>query len=406
MDSAVSTAARALSEGDPLGALKLVALRADPPALALRGIAMAQLGELLQARQLLGRAATAFGAAEPVSRARCVVAEAEVALALRDLRGAARGLGDAVNLLARRGDIANAVLGRLVQVRRLVLLGQVDQAASTLAKLTLTRAPPRFVALTGLIAADIAIKRAQATVAARALQAASRAAREARIVALSNEIEQAEKRLAAPVARWLEAGRERAVTLAELEPLYASNAFLIDACRRQVRAAKAVVSLVTRPLLLQLLLTLAEQAPAEVPRDALIAKVFGARRPNDSHRVRLRVEIGRLRKLLARVADISATPHGFVLAPRKPARIVLLLPPADGEASALWALLSAGDAWSTSALASALDKSQRSVQRALSELEAEGKVRPSGEGRARRWVATPGGGFATTLLLVAPGTLG
>jgi DNA-binding transcriptional ArsR family regulator len=406
MDSAVSTAGRALSQGDPLGALKLIALRADPPALALRGIAMAQLGELSQARSLLGRAAKEFGAAEPVARARCVVAQAEIALALRDLVGAARGLNEAVGLLARRGDVGNAVLGRLVQVRRLVMLGQVDEAARMLDKLRLSQAPPRFVALAGLIAADIATKRAQGALAERALQAAARAAREARIFALSKEIERAEQRLAAPVARLLQAGQERPVTLAELEALPGSSSLLVDACRREVRAGKAVVSLVTRPLLLELLVALAERAPDEVPRTELIVRAFGARRPNESHRVRLRVEIGRLRKLLLRLADVSATPLGFALAPLRPGAVALLLPPNAGEASALWALLSAGDAWSTSALAAAVGKSQRSVQRALSELEAEGKVRPSGEGRARRWVATPGGGFTTTLLLVAPGTLG
>src|SRR5581483_11857960 len=155
MDSAISTAARALGAGDPLQALRHVALRADPPALALRGIALAQLGELVAARKLLRRAARDFGAAEPVARARCVVAEAEVALAQRDLRAAARGLDDAIRLLARKADLANAALGRLIQVRRAVWLGRLDDAEAVLARLSVGGAPPRFVALAHLIRADI-----------------------------------------------------------------------------------------------------------------------------------------------------------------------------------------------------------------------------------------------------------
>jgi hypothetical protein len=406
MDSAVSTAARALSVGDPLQALKYVALRTDPPALALRGIAMAQLGELPQALGLLRRAAAAFGAAEPVARARCVVAQAEVSLALRDLRAGARELDDAVRLLARRGDIANAAFARLVQVRRLVLIGDVEAAERVISKLSLVGAPARLVAVASLIEADLAMKRVHGTEAARALSRARVAAQAARVPALSTEVERAFQRLETPVARVVRGGREQSAGLRELEPLLASGELLIDACRREVRQGTCVTSLVQRPTLLELVLALAEKAPGEVGRDLLIARVFGARRINDSHRVRLRVEIGRLRKLLATCAELCATPSGFALVPRGGRPATLLLPSAEGEASALWALLRSGEAWATSALALALGKSQRSVQRALAELEAEGKVRAVGDGRARRWVATPNAGFATSLLLVAPGTLG
>jgi hypothetical protein len=61
MDSLITAAAQALTAGDPLGALNRVALRDDAPALALRGIAMAQLGDLPRAKQLLRNAARAFG---------------------------------------------------------------------------------------------------------------------------------------------------------------------------------------------------------------------------------------------------------------------------------------------------------------------------------------------------------
>lgn len=406
MDSAVSTAARALSVGEPLEALNQVALRTDPPALALRGIAMAQLGELPAARALLRRAAKAFGQAEPLGRARCVVAEAEVALALRDLRGAARGLDDAVKLLGRRGDVANAAFARLVQVRTLVLFGRVEAAAGALSKLSLAQAPPRLVALASLIAADIALKQLRAEAAERALARAERAAELARIPALSNEVAALRRLFQAPLARLVRAGVTAEVRLAELSPLLTSGELLVDACRREARQGKRVVSLVTRPILLALLVALAENAPSEVSRDALISRVFGARRANESHRVRLRVEIGRLRKLLGRVAELRATPGGFALVPRAGGPPLLLLPPTAGDTSALWALLRGGEAWATSALSAALGKSQRSVQRALSELEGEGRVRASGAGRARRWVVTPNAEFATTLLLVAPGTLG
>jgi len=404
MDSAVSTAARALSVGDPLTALKFVALRSDPPALALRGIAMAQLGELKPARLLLRRAGRGFGDAEPRSRARCVVAEAEVALALRDF-GGEQQLADAVRLLARRGDLVNAALGRLIEVRRLVWLGQVEAADAALGKLSLEGAPPRFVALANLIGADIAIKRAHAGAAEQALQRAQAAATAARITALVAEVEQARSRLSAPVARLIDEQGTRPLPLSELEALFATNRLLLDVCRRELRQGRHVTSLVTRPLLLDLLTALAEHAPGDVARDVLIARVFGAKRSNESHRVRLRVEVGRLRRLVAKHAELVATAQGYALVPRS-GSLARLLPVDDAEASALWALLQGGEAWATSALAAALAKSQRAVQRALAELEAAGKVRGTGAGRARRWVAVSDGALATTLLLVAPGTLG
>ena len=406
MDSAISTAARALSVGDPLEALKYVALRQDGPALALRGIAMAQLGELGHARNLLRRAVTRFGAREPLARARAVVAQAEVALALRDLAGAALGLDDAAALLAQRGDIANAAFAKLVQVRRLALLGEVDTATRTLGQLDLSGAPARFVGLASLTAADLAMKRIDGRAAALALAHARSAAVSARVPALLAEVEAAEKQLGAPVARLLSEGRERFLSLFELPELFACGKLVIDACRREARLADGVVRLVTRPILLDLLVALGEVAPSDVQRDALILRVFGARRSNETHRGRLRVEIGRLRKLLTPLAELRATPAGFALLARGGAAVAVLLPPARGEASALLALLRSGEAWATSALAAGVGKSQRAVQRALSDLEQSGKVRASGTGRSRRWVATPVAGLATTLLLVAPGTLG
>ena len=135
MDSLITAAARALAAGDPLGALKRVALRDDAPALALRGIAMAQLGDLARAKALLRRAARAFGPKEAVARARCVVAEAEIALVSRDLGWPAKALDAARATLEAHGDRVNAAHARYLEVRRLLLIGRLDEAEHALAEL-------------------------------------------------------------------------------------------------------------------------------------------------------------------------------------------------------------------------------------------------------------------------------
>lgn len=406
MDSAVSTAARALAAGDPLGALKWVALRDDAPALALRGTAMAQLGEFARARALLRRAAAAFGSAEPAARARCVLAQEEIALAVRDVSGPDRELDRAAKVLARRGDVENAAFASLIRARRLALLGDGAGAERVLARLGLERAPARLATVAELVAADLALKRLDARAAFERLGRARAAAKESKIPALEAEVEGLARRLAAPVARLVEHGGERTLDLAELEAVVSADALIVDAGRREVRAGGRTVSLVARPVLLELAVALAAAVPGEAPRDSLIELVFGARRANDSHRVRLRVEIGRLRKLMAGVARLEARGQGFALLPERARAVRLLLPPSDGEASALYSLLASGEAWATSGLAAAVGKSQRAVQRALAELEAAGKVRALGRGRARRWVVATEPGIATTLLLVARGTLG
>ncbi len=146
---------------------------------------------------------------------------------------------------------------------------------------------------------------------------------------------------------------------------------------------------------------LAEAWPGDVEREALIACAFRTRRPDETHRARLRVEIGRLRALVSALAQIEATARGFVLKPRDARDVVVLAPPIDGDQASLVALLSDGAAWSTSALALALGASQRTVQRALAELEADGRVRAIGRARAQRWLAPPLAGFTTILLLPA-----
>lgn len=401
----LSTAARALHAADPLAALKCVALRDDPPALALRGVAMAQLGEFTQARKLLQRAERAFGPNEKVARARCVTARAEIALACRELGSVGRELEHAADTLAANGDEENALFARLVSIRRLVLLGQVEKAGQAHAQLALEGAPARIVTVAELVATDIAIRQLRTREARAALGRARRAALASRLPPLVSEVERAQRELDAPAARLVAAGVERQLRLDEVEDLLGSSELVVDACRREVRVQKKSISFVTRPVLFALAAALAQYAPAEVPRGELILRAFAARRVNDSHRARLRVEIGRLRKALAELAELPATPGGFALVPRRGARSLLLLPPEPGESSALIALLSGGESWSTSALAAALGQSQRSLQRALAALAEAGKVQAIGSGRARRWVAPPSTGFATTLLLVARAAL-
>jgi hypothetical protein len=406
MDSAVSTAARALSAGDALSALKHVALRSDAPALALRGIAMAQLGELVTARQLLRRAAAAFHGVDALAWARSVVAEAEVMLALRELGNGQRELGRAARLLEERGDAANALFARLVAVRERVLLGQLEQAERGLAELPLAEAPARLAAVASLVAADLAMKRGQGARARQALTRAAQNAEKSGIAPLASEVARALTKLEAPAARLLQNGDERAVSLEELEPRLDARGLVVDACRRQARLGRKVVSLVSRPVLLALLVALAAATPGEVTRAALVERGFGARRVSESHRVRLRVELSRLRRLLAGMVDISATASGFQMQASNGAATLLVLPPSSDEASELLALLQSGEPWSTSGLAAALGKSQRSVQRALSALQDGARVTALGRGRAQRWVLTPQTAFTTTLLLVARGTLG
>ncbi|CAB3768276.1 helix-turn-helix domain-containing protein [Paraburkholderia humisilvae] len=401
MDSLITSAARALAAGDPLGALNRVALRDDAPALALRGIAMAQLGELARAKVLVRSAARAFGAKEAVARARCVVAEAEIALASRDLGWPAKALDAARVTLEAHGDRVNAAHAHYLAVRRLLLIGRLDDAERSLAGLDPTPLPPALSAAHELVVAGIAMRRLQSQPARAALARAERAAREAGIAALSAEVESAARLLNAPAARRIAQGKERLLLLDDVQALLESSALVVDACRYVVRDAHTVVSLARRPVLLTLARALAEAWPADVPRDTLIARAFRTKHADDTHRARLRVELGRLRSMLRTLAGVNATGRGFVLVPRGPREVFVLAQPVEGEHAAMLALLSDGEAWSSSALALALGASQRTVQRALESLAQADKVQSFGHGRARRWM-TPGvPGFSAMLLLPA-----
>jgi hypothetical protein len=402
MDSVITAAARALAAGDPLGALNRVALREDAPALALRGIAMAQLGDLVRAKALVRRAARAFGPKEAVARARCIVAEAEIALVSRDLRWPAKALDAARATLEEHGDPVNAAHARYLEVRRLLLIGRLDEAERALAELRPTPFPPALSAAHELLIAGIAIRRLRTKTARAALARAERAARHARIPALIAEVESASLLLNTPAARLITSGADRLLLLEEVEKLQTSKALIVDACRHVVRDPRATVSLARRPVLFALARALGEAWPEDVPRDMLIARAFRAKRADESHRARLRVEVGRLRAVLRTLATVSATKRGFALTPCRAHEVVVLARPVEEQHAAVLAFLADGESWSSSALALALRASQRTVQRALDSLAATNKVQSLGRGRARRWMTPPLPGFTTTLLLPTP----
>ena len=402
MDSLITAAALALARGDVLGALNRVALRDDAAGLALRGIAMAQLGDLDRAKTLLRRAARAFGPREAVARARCLVAEAEIALASRDLGWPAKTLDAARATLETHGDGVNAAHARTLAVRRLLLIGRLDEAERMLSEFDPTPLPPAWRAAHELAVAGIAIRRLHTKAARDALARAEQAARAANIPPLTAEVEGASRVMTTTAARLIARGEERPLLLDEVEALLTSGALVVDACRNVVRAAGTVVSLATRPVLFALARALAEAWPGDVSRSTLLVRAFRAKHADESHRARLRVEVGRLRAELREFADVSATPGGFALTPRHARDVVVLAPPVDEEHGAVLAFLADGESWSSSALAIALGASPRTVQRSLESLAAAGKVQSVGRGRARRWMTPPVPGFPTVLLLPGP----
>jgi DNA-binding transcriptional ArsR family regulator len=402
MDPLITAAGRALAAGDPLGALKRVALRDDAPALALRGIAMAQLGDLVRAKELLRSAVRAFSPQEAVARARCVVAEAEIAFVSRDLGWAAKALEAARVTLEAHGDRVNAAHARYLEVRRLLLIGRLDEGERALAKLDSGPLPPALRTTHELVLAGIAMRRLQTKAARTALARAEHAARHAGIPALTAEVESASLVLSTPAARLIGRGEDRLLLLEEVEALLASKALVVDACRHVVRDERNVVSLAKRPVLFALARALGEAWPGDVPRDTLVARAFRLKLADESHRARLRVELARLRSVLRTVANVSATKRGFALAPRRAREVVVLARPVEEKHASVLAFLADGESWSSSALALALGTSQRTVQRSLDSLAEARKVQSFGRGRTRRWMTPPVPGFTTTLLLPVP----
>jgi hypothetical protein len=396
MDSLINAAARALAVGDPLGALRRVALRNDAAALALRGIALAQLGDFAKAKLLLRRAARAFGAGESLARARCVLAEVEIALAARELGGSLQTLAAARRTLARHGDHLNAAHARQLLIRRLLLVGQLADAERELAAVERSALSPALRAVHELASATIALRRLQTKSARRALEAAAHAAATAGIPALQAEVRATAQALEIPAA-WVAGVPLR---LAGVEALLHSGVLVIDATRRAVRQGGVVISLARRPVLFLLARALATAAPHDVPRRQLVKLAFRGRCADESHRARLRVEIGRLRAALRGYVTIYATAAGYRMHARA-RRVVVLEPPKGAAQAAVLALLADGEAWSSSALALALQVSQRTVQRELESALRRGAVRALGRGRAQRWLAPPWSQITPTLLLPA-----
>ena len=332
----------------------------------------------------------------------CVVAEAEIALASRDLARPAKELDSARATLEAHGDRANAAHARHLQARRLLLIGRIEEAERMLAELDPARFPPAWQAAHELVVAGIEMRRLRTKSARAALARAEHAARDAHIPALTAEVDSVLHVLNTPAARRIARGEERLLVLDEVEALLASKALVVDACRRVVRHAGTVISLAKRPVLFTLARLLAEAWPGDVPRDALVARAFRLKLADESHRARLRVEMGRLRKALRSLADVSATKQGFALTPRRAREVVVLARPVEEKHAAVLAFLADGESWSSSALALTLGTGQRTVQRALESLAAACKVQSFGRGRARRWMSPPVPGFMTTLLLPAP----
>jgi tetratricopeptide (TPR) repeat protein len=402
MDSLITAAGRALAAGDPFAALNRIALREDAPALALRGIAMAQLGDLARAKALLKRAGQGFGPKEPVARARCVLAEAEIALVSRDLSWPVKALDAARTTLEVHGDRLNAAHARTIELRRLLLIGRLGEAERLLAGFDEHPLPPALEAARALAIGGIALRRLQAEPARLAFEQAAEQAGRARIPALVAEVEAAAQVLEAPAARLIVGGAERPVMLGEVAALLGSGTFVVDACRNAVREASAIVPLATRPVLFALVRTLAEAWPADASREELLKRAFRAKEADESHRARLRVEIGRLRAELHGLAEINATSRGFALKPHRGREVAVLAQPLEEAHADVLALLADGEAWSSSALALALDTSQRNMQRALEALATAGKIQSFGKARARRWLTPPVPGFPTALLLPPP----
>jgi hypothetical protein len=336
-----------------------------------------------------------------MARARCVVAEAEIALVSRNLAWPAKALAAARATLEAHGDFVNVAHAWHLEVRRLLLIGHLDEAERTLGKLDPAALPAASRAAYELAVAGISMRRLRTHTARAALVRAEQAARLAGIPALLAEVQGASLVLNTPAARRIGRGEDRLLRLEEVEALLASKALVVDACRYVVRDGCTSVSLARRPTLFRIASALGAAWPEDVSRDALVARAFRAKRADESQRARLRVEVGRLRVALRTLAGVTATKRGFVLVPCHAREVVMLAPPVEVKHAAVLACLADGESWSSSALAAAIGASQRTTQRALESLAAAGKIQSFGRGRGRRWTTPTVLGFTTILLLPA-----
>jgi tetratricopeptide (TPR) repeat protein len=380
----LTAAARALSLGDALSALKWLGRRTDAPARAMRGAALSQLGAFVSAKAQLRAALRALGPESGLLRARCLAAQAEIALALGDLRWSAEPVARAVAELEAAGDARNAAYLRLVAARAALRLGRPADAERLLRPATFAPVAPLDRTLAELVRVELAAKRGDPDLLKSALASAGAAAERAAIPALVSEVARIRDRYEGPAAVITSRGKARTASFCEVCALGRSAGVVIDGGAREVRSSGDGVPFARRPVLFDVLRVLAEAWPGAVPREALIARVFGARRPNESHRIRLRVEIGRLRKVVRPRLGVVSEGPGYALSAA--GEVVLVMPLEESPASRLLSLMHGGEGWSASSLALALDVSERTIQRSLGELQRAGKVGPTGNGRGRRWV--------------------
>jgi tetratricopeptide (TPR) repeat protein len=392
----LAVAGRALARGDALRALGLVGRSEDGLGLTLRGIAYAQLGELQLARKSLDRAVKR--AKDPLARARIEAARVEIAMSDGDPAPAARAARASADVLSSLGDVRNAAMQRLVLARAEVLLGRLAEARHVVDEvLKQGKLPADVRAVACLAQAEIAIRAIAPTEARAALTRARRALTDAPNELLARALVALEAELSRPLARLEQRGNLRDADLFAIEAASNGQVFLVDACRRLAVAGRASVPLVKRPVLFALLLVLARAWPAEVARDELAARAFDTKRVNASHRARLRVEIGRLRKVIDGLGEPIATAGGYALT--TPRDVAVLLPPSDDDAARLAILLGDGAWWTAQALAEHAGVSKRTAQRALSALVESGAAVRAGTAKDVRY-ARPGAPIASRMLLL------
>jgi len=393
---AILVARNALAAGDPLRALSLIGRLDGAHGLLLRGIAYAQLGDLELAYESL--AAAEAQAEAPHARARARAALVEIALNGGDPAPAARNARACAEELAQLGDARNAAMLRLVMARAEVLLGRLGEARHVVEEVLATELPTDIVALACLAQAEIAVRALAAGEARSALTRARRGLEGAPHPLLERALAALERELLVPIARILRAGAPRDADLFAIEDVSRGQVLLVDACRKLALSGRAAIPLARRPVLFGLLLVLGRAWPAAVARRDLATQAFGAHRVNESHLARLRVEIGRLRKLMDGLsAEPIASGDGYVLSSKRD--VVVLLPLTDEDSARVGFLLADGASWSARGLAEHAGISKRTAQRALAALVASGSVVRAGKGNGVRY-ARLGGTVASRMLLL------
>ena len=389
-------AARALGRGDALHALSLVGRIETSTALVLRGIAYAQLGDLELARDALSRGIEASTDARESARARAALVE--IALLDGDPGPAARAARASIEELRALGDNRNATMQTLVLARAEVLLGRLNEASHVVETILAKKLPSDLEAVAWLAMAEIAVRSVAATRARSALRRAEAALVRSPHPLLSRALDALSQEISRPVARLLRDGDTSAVDLFAVEAASRGEILLVDGCRQIVVGGRVIVPLARRPILFALLAALARAWPGSITRDELAARGFSVQRVNASHRARLRVELGRLRKLMEGLdASPIATPDGYRLASTR--SVAVLLPPTDDEDARISILLGDGAAWSAQGLAEHAGVSKRTAQRLLAFLVERGAATRTGTGRDLRYTRT-GTPIASRMLLL------